>query len=234
MYAGRSTEHNRSSSLDELSLPAGTGFNREEAWEKLHARLNAPESKPSFLRTWWSIAAMLTLVIGLYLILSARERSGQSFAFTPSFFIPEMKGPDPSVALQNNSTAADDKKTGTPTAIKVLNSYVSPDTAVIASHQFVEIPVHAAKDTATGISPYGVHTAAAPAKKKLRVVYFNEIARGDTPDEVSGSGTGVSLTIPGIKKDNTTAVQKADAPDLLPDFPRNRWLPFNKTAKPKE
>ncbi|MCX6318634.1 MAG: hypothetical protein NTW29_15175 [Bacteroidetes bacterium] len=234
MHTGRSTDHTSSTRMDELSLPADSGFNRQQAWDKLHARLHTPKAKPSMQRTWWSIAAMLTLMLALYAIFSTNKRSGQSFAFSPAIFIPDMKSPQPSATLVSiHSPAVADKSTA-PSYKKVLDSYIIHDTAVLASNQLVGKPVPIGQDTATGISPDAVHTTAAPAKKKLGVVYFNEIARSENPDEVSGSGTGVSLTIPGIKKDNTTTVQKAEAPDHSPDFPRNRWLPFNKNAKPKE
>lgn len=228
MPAGKSTDHTLAHRLDALVPPAGSAFDKAGAWEKLQPRL--AESKKKFTGTslWSRAAAVLLPAFCIYLLIPAGRPRGENISrsIPPEQVIPlqqpaALPAAEAVAPVVNTSTPV-----LTPVSVHTRDTLQSEAKVTIAEPVKKELSVDTA--IATTMQPVPVMV-----KKKLPVVYNNEIVRTEVTETPPGSsGTGIS--IPGLKNENRETIHKAESNDTRPDGLKNSWLPFNKSAKPKE
>jgi hypothetical protein len=235
MPAGKSTEQLLAQRLDALTPPAGSSFNKGSAWEKLHSRLNEQKQGRSLFYTWWYAAAVVVIISCLYLVLPAKKEQAGTFTLARKI--------SPVITTENNFNTQPAFQTGSPVAAANNNTNnkeqltekshtILPDssTAIIPAADITFRKEEIKKDTTAVVA---INPAPASLKKKLPVVYNNEVVRTDNVETPPSSG-GTPITMPGFKRNNTETSNKTESVDASPAGARNRWVPFNKSAKPKD
>lgn len=234
MPSGKSTENTLAHRLEALVPPADSSFDKGATWEKLQQRLGDKKQKAFSLYTWWSAAAILLILTCLYLMMPFTKQRADGFISIKKMNpgIPVIRA---EISPANTSAANTVTSNAAGMHTKELplqkSSPGTPDTVQSIVHVPVIIP-----DKQTVIKDTAIAIRQVPAliKKKLPLVYNNEIVRTDAADAPPPGGTSTTITIPGLKKDNAETFHKAETNDADPGILKNRWLPFNKSAKPKE
>lgn len=231
MPTGKPTENSKATQLDRLPLPESFSFDREKAWDRLHLRLHSSKSGRR-----WSVAAkaaVVLLLIGVWGLLKTAFTGSDAMqiAGTGKLKLRIEARPQPNgFAVSTTRLQENNEKQ------KVLTNTNTQHTAAQEDGQTEERLVTANaiyKDT-TNISASVPPLHVMPvAKKKLPVVYNNEIARTENTDEFSPMSES-NNTSPLPRKSYTETLHKAEQQETVPENIRNRWMPFNKSAKPKE
>lgn len=162
-------------------LGAGIVFGKEEAWDKLQARMDKPAAKVIPLRYWMSAAAVLLLFVTVMMFYYRPGRElvkqidkGQEVA--PLSATPEVLNPQPqpqvTAIAKENATANEGidhkKKVNT---IKKQQSVLQPEIAKvqIAEVSVPEMPLNEVAVAVVSIAP------AVPVKAHMKVVHVNDV-----------------------------------------------------------
>lgn len=235
MSAGKSTEQSLAQRLDALTPPAGSSFDKGSAWEKLHTRLNEQKQDRSLSYRWWYAAAILLLISCLYMVLPVKKEQAGTFTLVrkmPVVIVTENNFNTPPVFQTGSTVAAGNNNTSNKEQLTEKSRTVLSDssTAIIPAVDITLRKEEIKKDTAAAVA---INPVPVPVKKKLPVVYNNEVVRADNIETPPSSG-GATITVPGFKRNNTETVNKTESVDASPADARNKWVPFNKSAKPKD
>jgi hypothetical protein len=235
MKAGKPTEL-PSSPLDKLT--PGPAFDKAAAWNNLQQRL---EKKKTRIILPWKWAAAAALLISATLLLWPSAEKEYTIVKTNN----GKKNPAPGIQLtgKGEKTIVTQKEMAVPN--KPANSTRTADFNSIQVMQASVIPVIekiATSDSSSLINPVsqpGLTLSAEPAavKKKLRVVYNNELAVTDPEEAVAAATAEESENpIPFFRKAKLNRTLKAD--NILPDeiTPRRKKgiLFFSPSIKPKD
>lgn len=235
MKAGKPTEL-PSSPLDTLS--PGPAFDKAAAWNNLQHRL---EKKKTGVLFPWKWAAAAALLISATLLLWPSAKKENSMVKTNE----GKNNPAPGIQLtgKEEKTIVNQKEMAVPDlpASQISTAYFNSEQVKQTSVSPV-IEKIATSDSFSLINPVsqpGLTLSAEPAavKKKLRVVYNNELAVTD-PEEVVAAATAEETEnpIPFFRKAKLNRTLKAD--NILPDeiIPRRKkgLLFFSPSIKPKD
>lgn len=235
MKAGKPTEL-PSSPLDRLT--PGPAFDKAAAWNSLQQRL---EKKKTRILFPWKWAAAAALLISATLLFWPSAEKENAIVKTNA----GKKNPAPGIQL----TGKEEKSIVNQKEMAVPNSPANPnstsDFSAVQVKMASVIPVKekiATSDSFSLINPVsqpGLTLSPEPAvvKKKLRVVYNNELAVTD-PEEAVAAATAEETEnpIPLFRKAKLNRTLKAE--NLLPDekIPRRKkgLLFFSPSIKPKD
>ncbi|HOZ67819.1 MAG TPA: hypothetical protein PK328_00560 [Chitinophagaceae bacterium] len=233
MKAGKPTEL-PSSPLDSLS--PGPAFDKASAWNTLQQRLE--KKKTRILFPWkWAAAAALLICCTVILWPSAKKET--SMVKTDD----GKKNPAPGIQL----TGKEEKSIVNQKEMAVPNSPANPNSTADFNSVQVKmesvIPVNeeiAIYDSFSLISPLSqpeLTLSAEPAavKKKLRVVYNNDLAVTD-PEEVVAAAEETENPIPLFRKAKLNHTLKAEniQPEGITPRRKKGILFFSPSIKPKD
>ena len=233
MKAGKPTEL-PSSPLDTLS--PGPAFDKAAAWNNLQHRLE--KKKTGVLFPWkWAAAAALLICSTIILWPSAKKEN--SMVKTNE----GKKNPAPGIQLtgKEEKTIANQKEMAAPNT--PANSTSTADFNFVQVKQTSVSPVNekiATSDSFSLINPVSqpeltLSPEPAPVKKKLRVVYNNELAVTD-PEEVVAAAEETENPIPLFRKAKLNQTLKAEniQPEDLTPRRKKGLLFFSPSIKPKD
>lgn len=228
MPTGKSTEKSKGIQLDGLPLPSSSSFDKERAWDKLYVRLH-PQVKGTNKRMMgWVAAAVLLIAATGMLWLTFPEKKAVGFEGV-SLSATNLPA-NPELTVKATSTDLPEKKTPAVQIVAEKEERIIltvEDEKPVQQLIVMQQPENRDTAVASALSP------PVTIKKKLPVVYNNEIVRNDITEEPS-SGAGVNINVPVFRKNSSEALNKAEQQTISSEGIRNRWLPFNKSAKPKE
>lgn len=235
MKAGKSTEP-----LDQQldSLAPGPAFDKAVAWNKLQQRLEKKKSRVIF--PWkWAAAAAVLIFIAYLVIPFAKKETGIAVKPAPD--------DQPAVSRQQIKPRPQEQYVVIPVAEKTVKqkdiqqASVKKNSIVHDSPPFVndkQNPEPAPSGIAVNIIPDPpLQATPAPVqKKKLRVVYNNDLAKTDTEEMLSVSDEPVPENkIPIFKRVKLNNSLKAENPypeEIIPR--RKKGFPFfGPSLKPK-
>lgn len=170
--------------LDEI--PGDPPVNLSASWEKLHDKLGT--KKRSRKRIGWYAAAACAILAFLTLMLPDKPTESYTNAD-----IPAIKKPDSSsssITVKNPqppSLGADKKpvvsKTKKPVHLKIPRLHKIEKQPAIVKQQVYPVEAPVVMDVPDTPPTVLNNVAAAPEKKKLRVVHINELASNTAPPE---------------------------------------------------
>jgi hypothetical protein len=234
MKAGKSTEL-PSSPLDTLS--PGPAFNKAAAWNNLQQRLG--KKKTRILFPWqWAAAAVLLICCTVLLWPSGKKET--SIVKTND----GKKIPAPGIEL----TGKEEKTIVNHTEKTVPRLPIKPSsTADFSSVQVTQASVNPVTEkTATADSFSLINPVSQPVltlnpepsgiKKKLRVVYNNDLAVTDPEEAVSATTDEIENPIPLFRKVRFKQTLKAEniEPDNITPRRKKGLLFFSPSIKPKD
>jgi hypothetical protein len=234
MSAGKSTENKLMHRLDALTPPAGSVFDKAAAWNKLNARMNESKLQPPYIiRGWWAAAA-LVLIFPAYLLLQHNNDSSAPFSLAGSI--------KPVTAVQQSIATlplAHPPEHISGTNISYVKNTAKPpvqhaafnDSSKITDSSSRTIIDQRREDTFVA---HNRQPPPVPVKKKLSVVYYNEIVRTEQVEASPATGSSTTISVPGFNNPDAGSAHKAVSDEPSAENLKNRWLPFNKSAKPKE
>lgn len=233
MKAGKPTEL-PSSPLDTLS--PGPAFDKAAAWNNLQQRLE--EKKTRILFPWqWAAAAVLLICCTILLWPAAKKD------------IPIVKtnngkkNPAPEIQTGGTTTTGTSPQAATATHYKTNSTVTTAALNSIRNSSYgikpVKDEVHVTDsfDRITTDNQSALTLSAEPAaiKKKLRVVYNNDLAVAD-PEEVVAAAEETENPIPLFRKARLNHTLKAENTQPEDNTPRRKKgiLFFNPSIKPKD
>ena len=233
MKAGKPTEL-PSSPLDTLS--PGPAFDKAAAWNNLQHRL---EKKKTGVLFPWKWAAAAALLISATLLFWPSAEKENAIVKTNA----GKKNPAPGIQLtgKEEKTIANQKEMAAPNT--PANSTSTADFNFVQVKQTSVSPVNekiATSDSFSLINPVSqpeltLSPEPAPVKKKLRVVYNNELAVTD-PEEVVAAAEETENPIPLFRKAKLNQTLKAEniQPEDLTPRRKKGLLFFSPSIKPKD
>ncbi len=168
-------------SLDTLS--SGIVFGKEEAWDKLQARMDKPAKVISF-KYWMAAAAILLLLVTIFFAFNNNTPTNEVVKNnTPQHTVPANNtatphAEQPAITLEKNIHAIT-HRTIKHTAIKVEKQTTQPNTEEI---QIVQAPV-VETPVIENITPVANTTVVAVSKIPTKVVHLNDLVNEPAKSE---------------------------------------------------
>lgn len=203
--------------LESLStLSGGIVYGKEEAWEKLQARMDKPAAKRITINYRLAAAAVLLLcvsIIGLYFLVPEKQVAVIQ-PLTPSVVQDTQDTETMAVAVQ--ATAAPITTIETSPAQQNDKSIAhkkqeSPQTRyVVKEEQAIVIPEPVAAPKPTSIVSNIPPKPVSPAVKKMRVVHINDLGKATEVEDAAIAYSGPSLDISKMKVVSINDVQRQE------------------------